>query len=347
MEVVKKRLSNIELLRILSMIGIVISHWSVHGLTLFNAVGENHFKDTIFISLHMLGKISVNIFVLISGYFLVKNKFEIKFKKIVRIILQVLTYIILWFIFELILASCGVISFSDVNYMALVFPIIDFNYWFLTMYIVLLLASPFINIVINNIDKKTHGVLLIVSFVMIYIFSIIGGGNWYNIFNLFFFLYMLGAFIKKYGINKRLKVRNSLLLFLLFLISAVVSIIIGGYFGDPFGMIEQGSFITLGISLFIFLIFIQLELQSNFINKLSKTMFGIYLLHDGHFRNLVWRIMGTSKLTINSNPIELLLNFCFSLIFIFIFGILFEMFRINVLEKYTDKLLNKLFKSEK
>ena len=76
-------------------------------------------------------------------------------------------------------------------------------------------------------------------------------------------------------------------------------------------------------------------------------MFGIYLLHDGHFRTLLWTILGTKKLSINSHPISLLLNFCFSLICIFGVGITFEIFRINILEKSSDKLLNKIFKNEK
>ena len=64
-----QRQSNIELLRIISILMIVIHHVLVHGI--YNAVNNStlHFIDSFVIY-------GVNIFLLISGYFTINLKFS-------------------------------------------------------------------------------------------------------------------------------------------------------------------------------------------------------------------------------------------------------------------------------
>ena len=70
----KTRDSNIELLRIIAMILIIIHHMVYHT-KIYLCGGENHF-----ISLIMLtgGKIGVIIYILIMGYYSRESKFNIK-----------------------------------------------------------------------------------------------------------------------------------------------------------------------------------------------------------------------------------------------------------------------------
>lgn len=79
----KERHSNLELLRIISMLFILSHHLSVHG----------DFKDiwiTILLNnkiwlrfIQLEGKVGVNIFVMISGYFLVSSN-RIKLSKVLK-----------------------------------------------------------------------------------------------------------------------------------------------------------------------------------------------------------------------------------------------------------------------
>lgn len=61
-----KRISNIELLRILAIIGITFYHNRVWELYSFDSITTNVF---LIDSLSMFGKIGVNLFVLITGYY--------------------------------------------------------------------------------------------------------------------------------------------------------------------------------------------------------------------------------------------------------------------------------------
>ena len=78
----KTRLSNFELLRIISMLLIVAHHFSVHSHLI---------SDTPIINVYLQralatgGKVAVNLFVLISGYFMINSTF--KFKKLLKLIL--------------------------------------------------------------------------------------------------------------------------------------------------------------------------------------------------------------------------------------------------------------------
>ena len=82
------RNSSIELLRIISMIMIVFHHFAIHGGFTFGAsISITHFWYNLII---MGGKIGVDIFVIISGYYLISND-EIVFNtnRIIKFVGQV------------------------------------------------------------------------------------------------------------------------------------------------------------------------------------------------------------------------------------------------------------------
>ena len=84
----KLRDSNIELLRIISMIMIVVHHYEMFaGFTNSGNVSLNSYIE---IALYSLGKLGVNIFVIISGYFLITSQFNTK--KAVKLWMQIFFY---------------------------------------------------------------------------------------------------------------------------------------------------------------------------------------------------------------------------------------------------------------
>ena len=72
----KERNSNLELLRIISMLLIIMHHYSIHGFSpnILYYSSNKYILD--FLSLE--GKLGVNCFILISGYFMINQKFTIK-----------------------------------------------------------------------------------------------------------------------------------------------------------------------------------------------------------------------------------------------------------------------------
>lgn len=84
----KERDSSFELLRIFSMLLIVMHHYSVHGG--FDFMIPFNLNLYFVQCLDMGGKLGVNLFVLISGYFLCRSEFRLK--RIIKLELEVIFY---------------------------------------------------------------------------------------------------------------------------------------------------------------------------------------------------------------------------------------------------------------
>ena len=84
----KQRESNMELLRIISILMIIIFHCAFKSGFSFEAgFGLNKLMVKSF---WMLGELGVNLFILISGYYMVNGRF--KWKKLVKLLLEVQFY---------------------------------------------------------------------------------------------------------------------------------------------------------------------------------------------------------------------------------------------------------------
>ena len=95
------RQSNFELLRIVAMLMIVFHHFAFHGELSYEGAGLSapHLWYNLII---MDGKTGVNIFVLISGYFLVNDK-ELSLKRLLKLWGEVSFYaVVLNFVFTIL-----------------------------------------------------------------------------------------------------------------------------------------------------------------------------------------------------------------------------------------------------
>lgn len=80
----KQRNSSIELLRIISMVMIMFYHFSIHGH--FDFATASVSVSRMWLNLiSMGGKIGVDLFVLISGYYLISDTKSLNFKKILKL----------------------------------------------------------------------------------------------------------------------------------------------------------------------------------------------------------------------------------------------------------------------
>lgn len=122
--------------------------------------------------LESLSFCAVNIYVIISGYFLVDSKF--KFRKILKIWVEVIFYSLVLFVVSSMITA----NFNGINFLKSTFPVILGNYWFVTVYIVLYLLSPFINKFIYSLKKQQYKILLIIINIINYnIYNILSFTN--------------------------------------------------------------------------------------------------------------------------------------------------------------------------
>ena len=335
----KQRKSNFEMLRILAMIFIILSHYTLHGgLLKIDSYTPNKYIGSL---CYLSGKIGVNLFVLITGYFLINSKFKVK--KVLKLILQVFSYTIPLFLVYVLVKN--EITKQIIKYTFL--PITYGAYWFITIYIGLYILSPFINKFIKSISQKNLQVLFIILFILFTIIpTITSTTNFMGNLQWFIFMYMIGAYIQLYGINK---IKKSTLKWWVIGLYAVHAIIVCGItyisqnnakqFSRIYQVIEMNYLIPFLISVFMFLFFENLNVPNNkFINLLGKTSFGVYLFHDSYFREAFWKKIFKVESFYNAEPYILILHIIGSVIVIYLVGTSIELIRVKVIEEPIFKI---------
>lgn len=285
----EKRTSNFELLRIIAIILIVMQHLAYYSK--FDHNSMSFFDNTYIYIVEIFGKLGVFLFVVITGYFYEKNKFNIK--KYVFFDVKILTYSLLCLIFAVIV---NINKISNENIIKTFFPCCFGLYWFATCYLLLIIFAPYLNIIIEKLDEIEYRKFLIILFIIISIIAYIPKTEVYfnNLF-MFIFIYLIGAYIKKYDVSLGSNILRKTLIVLLFF-SIVIAIlfmvmsykvtIVSNYLMFPF-YLNSPLIVFLGIT--VFLIFKNLKINSDFVNVVSKNTFGIYLIHENLLvRDIIW-----------------------------------------------------------
>ena len=153
-----QRESNIELLRIFAMIMIIAHHYCIHGIFDYwhsNATLTCYINSVIASIISIGGKIGADIFVLITGYFLISSGY--KLSKFFKIFLITFVYSLL---ILLITYMCGeyyvALSFLKKSLL----PISTSSYWFISSYLMLYLFIPFINRFVLTAKKTMLNMLM-------------------------------------------------------------------------------------------------------------------------------------------------------------------------------------------
>ena len=266
----KIRQSNFELMRIISMILIIMWHLIFHG----GLLETNPTKINIILELFILiGAVHVNSFILVTGYFQESKK--INYKKVLSLIATSWFYRVFFLVIALLI---GTFTISKLEIFNELLPIDMRDYWFINLYLVLYIISPYLNIIVSKINQQDFKRILIGGFI---IFSIIPfitnnktiANDGYTITN-FCYLYLIGAYLKKFPIKessylKKYTQKKQRYLFLSIMIFFCLTI---GYF----------------------LFFSTLTIKSKVINKVSTFTLEAYLIHENFYvLNIIYDIMKT------------------------------------------------------
>lgn len=326
-----ERQSGIELLRIFAMLIIVFHHAFMYGVY----DRSNPAYHYIFDILQLGGKLGVNIFVIISAYFMVGKKF--KLTRILTLWLTTLFYALIFFIINLFI---GDVTLTGV--FKSFFPVFSDHYWFITTYVLLMFVSPALNIVIKTIPQKKFKIGLLVLVPMLILYRLVARMFWLERdfpaltpFIWFIVLYFIAAYIKLYGI----KIKKQILLLALIIVT-IFQIVF-----TKFDRVEIGYCWTIGntlLAILYFLIFKDFNFRSKFVNTTASTMVGVYLIHGNFYAfRWCWRdFVGVFEGFI-SNPV-LAVSLC--AICVFIICILIDLVRVKTIHKLNIKLMQKIDK---
>jgi len=286
----------------------------------------------------MGGKIGVDIFVLISGYFLVSSV-SIKVEKAIKLWLQIFTYSVVLFA---VFVGSGIEPFRIKELIKDFLPITYSQSWFASTYFVLYLISPYINKFLKVLNKKEYQRFLVLLTVCWCIIPTFLGTSWQaNSLLWFVYLYALAAYVRLHACLTSTRgstyIMISLVVMGLTFLSVVLFDIIGmkiplfGIHSTYFYKMEKLPILI--ASLMLFIGFLKIDIKYNaIINMISSTTFGIYLIHDNKYvRPFLWKTIFE-----NAKYEESVFLIPYSiavviLVFVVCFGI--ELFRIHVIEK--------------
>ncbi len=285
------RQSNIELARLVSILGVIFLHYnnrSMGGALEYVTRGTTNFL--VMNGFESLFIFAVDLFILISGYFLINSGKRALFKP--------LTLFIQFVIFKLLFlgvdAALGTEPFSIEGLVKCFLP----NDWFINLYIVLFFISPFINIAIRKLSDK-HQKLLLILLILFFsvepsVVDIIGGFLGLNLDHMsfiglagseggysivqFVLMYIIGGVLRQQ--EKTMVPSSRRMPVLVYLVCASLTLGIGVMTEMAY---EYCCPLVMGEAVCVFLIFRDMKIgTSKIINYLAKGCFTVYLVHH-HF----------------------------------------------------------------
>jgi len=295
------KLSGIELLKVVAIFIIVISH-VVQTLTSWEqpwtvdiSAAINDPATFIIAILRYSGALGNIIFFSCSAWFLL-DKDKTNYQKVMRMLLDIFVISVLWLIPILIWKQGNLDSMDIVRSLL---PTIFFNNWYMTSYILFCLLYPALNLLINHMDQRKHLIVATIMFlaalgvtIAMKIPSLATIAIWVVVF------FVMGYF-KRYG----QKVCDNKTLNIIVLISAVILHIVV-VFVSNLAFIKYGQLGALrwndnGNFLFWVIAFCSLNLMrmTKFTNKVINYVSGlsmlIYLIHENilfrnYIRPLIW-----------------------------------------------------------
>lgn len=278
----KERDSNIELLRIVAMILVMIVHAS------FLAIGVPQTIDAVSLPISTftrfliegLSVVCVNVFILISGWYGI----NIKIKKLIGLIFQVLFFSCLIYGAFLI---CDFKTYCNFDSLGTILLIHSNDYWFIKAYLGLLLLSPILNTFISNVSEKQfrYFLLFFYLFQTIYGWLSIYGAQWfeggYSAMS-FVGLYMLARYLHLYPVRKLDNTAsvNFVLFFSIAIFLAIVAFFVT-YLGYPVSgrLFTYTNPLVILESLFLLFAFCKIKFCSKAINWIAASCLAVYLLH--------------------------------------------------------------------
>lgn len=273
-----KRNSSIELLRIICIFGIIFMHTIAYG-------GEKiaDYNRYIQIFVNCFTNLGVTCFMLISGYFGVKFNLV----KLIRLDLMVIFYSILYLIISV--AAGYEIGMMDV--LSSVFPVLSNRYWYVTVYFIIVILSPFINQIPEKLSKQNLQRLI---FIVLFLSSVVStflsfdlfGREGKNVMHMAT-LYLIGRYIRKYDDRTY---RNKKVVLLLFANVGLTMLLEFGLFtvtGRYSLFYRDCSIFTVCSAILLFTVFRNIQFENKVVNRAASAVLAVYVFSYG-FQRLVY-----------------------------------------------------------
>ena len=337
----KKRMANLELLRSIAMLMVVLLHYLSKGNYLLPLVGEMTITGYVSWLLESFAIVAVNVYMLLSGYFLVESGFKVE--RLIELVCQVVFYSVL---VPIILILCGILSVEEITthqILQYIFPTQMLHYWFVTAYVLMYLFLPILSAGVKTVSKvqlqTTIVLLLLVLSVSKSLLPVRFGldNSGYDVV-WFICVFLIAAYIRLYGIPF---FENASKSFICYLLAAcgifVVTFGVRAFFFETGRLVRvievaysYNHVLVLFGAIALFYTFTHLKiLAESFVGKIACFVgpytFGVYLLHEQIEVRFLWPEW------LKANPSEsvpsMLIHTFVSVSIVFLIGVIVDFLR--------------------
>lgn len=302
----KARNANIECLRIISMVMVTFMHALAKSDLLLNLTAKNIGKPNTWIAwgLEILCVGAVNIFMLISGYFLIESEF--KPIRLIELVAQTLFYSAGGFA---VCYALGIVGRSDISIYGIlnyIFPIHMEMFWFITAYVLVYILQPILAKGVKAISKKQLQTVIILCLVYeCFMKSILpvrlsSDTKGYSFF-WYIIVFLIGAYFRLYGFGFLKKPAVGWALYFistginLGVVMAVQNIAVNmNHLNELFDYsLEYNHILVLAAAVGIFSAFATMKEKKNWIGRaicfISPMSLGVYLFHENISVRYEWQ----------------------------------------------------------
>lgn len=351
----KARQANIELLRIVAMLMVVVLHYLVKGQAAVSLVENTSMINAVLWLVKALCIVTINVYVLISGYFLLEANWKIL--RLVNLWFQTLFYSVGVPLVCLCLGIGGIEQWGMYDWINVLLPVQMEHYWFITAYVVLYLLVPVLSAGVKQMTKKQHqlviaGLLLVFSIPKTIIPIYIPIDRYGYDFGWFMCLFLIAAYIRMYGMPFFNRTSKSLAIYLLSVLGIWgISVVCGilsrkglplAYMMDMAYCYNHLLVLIASVALFYVFKFIKVPqgMISDLICKISSYTLGVYLLHENLAVRTKWQFWAGIENV--RNGFEIIPHMIITVLAVFVAGIIVDFVR-ECIFKFVKKIWKKFF----
>lgn len=351
-----KRNANMDILRMISMMMVTM----LHALTksdllpfMGNEVPVNGWIAWVFEGISVP---AVDIFMLISGYFLISSRFKIR--RMVEIIFQTLFYSAGAFAVFLLLGKISLASMNSYDLLQYFLPIHMETYWFVSAYVIIYLLLPLITSGVHAMtEKQLQGVILwllvfecvMKSFLPVRLSMDTKGYSflWYLT------LFLIGARIRLYGFKLVKTAKRGWFIYIASTFLILAEIFIVSQIQLRTGRLKEMTTVSLEYN-HILVFFSAIGIFAAFLHAkplgekfgrvvcmLSPYCLGVYLLQENLMMRYLWQDwFGLREVMGQSIPV-FLFRVLGAVVVMFVLGICVDMLRSALFRVVTDHVVRK------
>lgn len=347
-------MANLELLRCIAMMMVVVLHYLSKGGLLGDLTQEHiNYVSVAAWVLEVFCIVAVNVYMLISGYFLCTSSF--KLSRLLQLWLQVWMYSVG---VGLIAAFTGILPAEECDthyFLSLMFPISMGHYWFMTAYVFLYLLLPIIGMAVRKMTKQQMqlalaGMLTVFCLMKsVFPFRLEMDGKGYDCI-WYLCVFLTAAYIRRFGIPFLEKKRNAVSLYVVGCLAVLAETMCLRQVYLRTGSLElimkiateYNHLFPFVASVGLFMAFLSLRVSpgiAKWVNRIAPYTLGVYLLHENLGVRYAWQKWLGADCVIA--VVGLVWYTLLAVMIVFAVGVIVDWLR-SIMVRFFDKMLRKL-----